>query len=131
MLISPINNSMSVKHTANFKGLWGETHYDDRSESEYFIHDKTYEYYPFSDEKKEEIEAVKNKNSAYREDIPGKGLVANPWVHLDSVFVKVMPVLPFTSKEFMNYTLNRLSDAKRNIIENLINDKKLTIMKKH
>ena len=131
MKISPINNFMPVNNTPNFKGLWGKTIYDNRTEAEYYIDDTTYEYYPFSDEKKEEIEAVKSAKSSYKEDIPGKGVVADPWVHSTGVFVKIMPVLPFTSKEFTLYTMNRLSMTKQHRIENYIINKGLTILRKH
>ena len=131
MSILPINHLTPAKYSTNFKGLWGKTIHDSRSESEYFINDTIYECYPFSDEKKEEIDKIVNDNGSYKESVPGKGLVASPWVHSDSTYVKVMAALPFTSKEFLNYTMNRLSITKQHRVENYIINKGLTLLKKH
>ena len=131
MLISPISNSLHAKSAINFNGLWGKTIYDSRTESEYYINDTIYEYYPFSDEKKDEIEKVVKENKSYKESTPGKGIVASPWVHSDSTSVKVMAALPFTSKDFLNYTMNRLHITKQHKIENYLITKALTVLKKH
>ena len=131
MLVSPINSFTKSKYSPNFQGLWGKTIYDSRMESEYFINDTIHEYYPFADEKKEEIEKVIESNKSYSEITPGKGIVASPWVHSNYTYVKVMAALPFTSKDFLNYTMNRLSITRQHKIENYLINKSLTVLKKH
>ena len=96
----------------------------------YNISEKIYEYYPFRDETKEQIEKVKTENGRYKEDLPGKGLVQDPWPNIDSVVISVMAALPFTSKEFLQYTTNRLPITKQKMIEKHIINKGLSIIKK-
>jgi len=130
MKILPINIAKQQITNTGFKGLWGKTINNDRTESEYNISETIYEYYPFADETKEQIEKVKNENSRYKEDLPGKGLVPNPWPYIDSVIVSVMAALPFTAKEFMNYTLNKLPITKQRLVERYIMKKGLSVLKK-
>ena len=128
--INSISNHYSKANNANFKGLWGKTINNDHMESEYNISEKIYEYYPFRDETKEQIEKVKTENGRYKEDLPGKGLVQDPWPNIDSVVISVMAALPFTSKEFLQYTTNRLPITKQKMIEKHIINKGLSIVKK-
>ena len=131
MLISSVNSVTQPKYSQNFKGLWGKTIYNSRTEAESFINETTHEYYPFADEKKEAIEKIIQNNKAYSEAVPGKGTVATPWVHANSTNVKVMQALPFTSKEFLNYTMNRLPKTRQYKIENFLINRGLTLLKKH
>lgn len=132
MKILPINSiSGNLRGTnTNFKGLWGKTTHNDYTESEHYIYQTIHEYYPFSDEKKEQIEKVKENVQDTKSSIPGKGYVADPWPHIDSVIVTVMAALPFTSREFLNYTMNRLPITKQRLIERHIASKGLSILRK-
>ena len=130
MKILPVSLSQQYTNFHSFKGLWGKKTYDSHTESEYYISDTRYEYYPFSDETEEQIKTVKEKTENYKQSVPGQGFVADPWPHIDGIIVTVMAALPFTSKEFTDYTMNKLSDVKRKIIEENIFTKKLTVMKK-
>ena len=130
MNILPINSLNYQKKTTNFCGLWGKTEYNNFTESEQYIDETKYKYYPFRDESQNQINKIVNENSSYKEDTPGKGLVGSPWPHITSSIVTVMAALPFTSKEFLNYTLNKLPITKQRLVERYLVDKGLSVIKK-
>ena len=129
MLISPINQTVSSK-MPSFRGLWGPPINNDHTEGETYIFDTKCPYYPFADETKEQIDKVVLNNNSYSEDTPGKGIVGDPWPQITSAAVTVMAALPFTSKEFLHYTMSRLPITKQRMIEKHIISKGLSIIKK-
>ena len=130
MKILPVNACNYQKQSTNFQGLWGKTEYNNFTESEQYINETKYKYYPFLDETKEQIKKVVNENSYYKEDTQGEGLVGSPWSNITSSVVTVMAALPFTSKEFLNYTLTKLPITKQRLVERYLVDKGLSVLKK-
>ena len=126
MQILPINMAGS----RSFKGLWGKTEYNYPSDSVYNVGEVRYTYYPFADETKEQIKKVEEENRYYKEDMADPSVVANPMINVTDVAVAVMAALPFTSKEFMHFTMNKLSAEKHNLIKANIISKGLSILKK-
>ena len=124
MKISPINQQQT------FKGLWGKTTIGDGYDSVYSWTDVLSEYYPFSNEKKDSIDEIVRKHSEYKQEMADPAVIANPFVQVYNRAVNVKERLPFSSKDFSDYTMNRISKAKANIIESFIKKYKLTVMKK-
>lgn len=127
MKILPVSDVYN--RNSSFKGMWGDTKYNNYTESECYIYDTIKEYYPFKDETDAEIDAVKEKYSDYKTSTPGQGYVADPWPQIESTIITVMAALPFTAKEFLNYTKNRLPIIKKRLIERTIAEKGLTVLK--
>ncbi len=99
MKITPVNYSYnkSQSKAQNFKGLWGKTSRNTDYDAALGVPkvEDVYYYYPFSGEKKEEIEEVKNKyTSAYVEN-NSKYRVKD---------CRVCTYLPFTKADYDGYS---------------------------
>ena len=81
----------------NFKGLWGKDYYENYSDREYQDEYIRHNYYPFSDETKEDIESVVRAHSNYDSSAAD---VYDAVTHVISESVIVNNALPFTSKDF-------------------------------
>ena len=124
MKISPIN------HQQTFKGLWGKTTFDSGYDSVYSWDDVISEYHPFKNEKKSAIDEIVKKHSVYKQDMADPAVISNPVVQVYNRKVEVKERLPFSSKDFVDYTMNRLSKAKSEIVEQYVKKYGLTILKK-
>ena len=119
-------NTSTEKSNTSFKGLWGtEEHgsYNDREYSHNFIR---YDYYPFKDETKQEIEKIVDMNSYYNSYAAD---VYDAVTQVESANVIVMQALPFTKKDFQGYLDKTISDLKKMVIENHIIEKNLRLVK--
>jgi hypothetical protein len=120
MNILPINNVNSQ----SFKGLWGTTTTKQSSKSGNNVTEIKYQYYPFYDESLEQIQKITETNTSHKESVKDSVL------SITDVVVTVMSALPFTSKEFTKYTMNRLPITKQKVIEKHLIGKGLSILKK-
>ena len=127
MKVLSINTNLQQKNNAGFKGLWGKPEYIDRYDSVYNYDVTKYPYYPFSDEKKKDIQRIVDKYSFYNEDMADPKFISEPRINLTSIEVAVMAALPFTAKEFSMYLKNRLPIIKHRLIERIMSEKNLTV----
>jgi len=121
------NGPVKTKNQQNFKGLWGETKIDDYVTTDTIGQDVKYQYYPFKDETQREINAVIDKHSYHYDSPPSDKpkYVVDPMWETYTRTVVVRSALPFTSKDFVAYLENRVSDLKRVVIEKHILEKNL------
>lgn len=98
---------------ANFKGLWGDTkHIKDIRFTEQVVDFLDYtesEYYPFSDETREQMTNVKKEHDTYKvyEEKPGKIKSMKNFLHTGNR-VKIIYVLSFSAKEWAMYLSKQL-----------------------
>ena len=88
-----------------FNGLWSKTN------------NNTMQYYPFKDETQEDVELAKKDFNAKNKNITG-------------VIISVMAALPFTSKDFLKYTKNRVNITKERLIQRFLTSKDLSVAAK-
>ena len=116
-------NKSLCSNFQSFKGIWGNAksnfYYD--SQGNYSMIEKF--YYPFKDEKKKSaiLKVIKDNEYHYSttpKDLEDtKKLVAEPMMQMDDCYVRVMERLAFTSKEYADYNLNKVSELKKNVID--------------
>ena len=113
----------------SFSGLWGKSVNKTSSFNNYDFFTKEYQYYPFLDETAAEVDSVIKANTNYSEKICENAFGCETRLGVESTSVKVKSKLPFTSKEFIRYTKNKIAKAKKVLVESTILKNSLSAIK--
>ena len=125
MKVLSVNNSNNI----NFNGLWGKTNKFEITKPEYQGSLKEYTYYPFWNEKENQIKEIQQENTIAREYCTKTKNNSKIIKRSEYAHVTVKERLPFTSTEFENYLKKTLSIVKQRLIERHVFDKGLRAVK--